>query len=420
MQTARKILLCVSVVILHFPAYAADWPQWRGPERSGVAVGEKLPDVLPQKLKPVWRVRVGLGYSSPLVVGDRVYQMAREEKAPEGDVEICLALDAVTGKILWRHAYPVPYTVHSAAVAAGPGPKATPAVSDGKIYLFGITEILTCLDCESGRLIWRENFEQKYKPIWPETGASASPLIVGKLCIAQMGIENKGGVVAFDKATGKEAWRTPGDGPSYTAPELFTFGGIRQVVTLTQESLVGIDVESGRQLWRAPFKTEYNQNIVSPVVYKNLVIYTGVDQGVFAIRIEVAEDSKGQKQFKAIPAWSNKKDFSYMSAPVVHGDHGFMLSGKRKGSLICFKAETGELVWVSPGRFGDYASITLAGDKLLVLNDSAQMKVIPAEPAGYKELTVWEVAPSATWAHPALVNSRLYVKDVDSLACLEF
>ncbi|MBI3736111.1 PQQ-binding-like beta-propeller repeat protein [Candidatus Sumerlaeota bacterium] len=367
---------------------------------------------MPVSLRRLWRVPVGEGYSSPVVVNDRIFIMTRR-----GGDEVCLALSAKDGKEIWNYAYDCPFKVHSAAVAAGPGPKATMAYADGRIFAFGITEVLTCLDAQTGKLVWQNDFRKQFNPFWPETGASASPLALDGKCIVQIGVKDKGGLAAFDQTTGKLIWQSDGDGPSYTAPEYAKFGGAGQIISLTQSSIVGVQPDSGKALWSFPFKTPYDQNIVSPVFYKNSVIFTGTEQMVMALTFP---ETGGGTAATPTPGWQRKEHSSYMSAPVINGERLFLFSEKKKGVLVCLHPMDGRILWESPGRMGDYASLTLVQDKLLMLTDDAKLRVIDAAAPDYHEIISWDVAPSSTWAHPAISGGRIYVKDVDHLACLTF
>ncbi len=415
--------LCAFALISFFTVNAiraADWPQWRGPNRDGVVPDSKLPDPLPKELKTVWRVEIGEGYSSPIVVGDRVFIMTRQ-----ANEEVCLALDAATGKQIWRYGYDCPFSVHSAAVGAGPGPKATMAHGNGRLFAFGITEVLTCLDAETGKLIWQHDFSKEFNSYWPETGASGSPLLVDGLCIAQIGKENEGGIRAFDQATGKEIWATPGDGPSYAAPELMPSIDGQLIVTFTQGSLIGVDPHSGKLHWKWPFKTSYNQNIVSPVAYKHLVIFAGTEQPITAIYVmnmirPEGTIGAGDTYYPIGLQWENKEHSSYMNSPVLIGDRLFFFSEKKKGVLVCLDPANGKTLWESEPRLGEYATLIVYDGKLLMLTDDAKLRLIEVSGEKCVELAVWETAPSSVWAHPAVVGSAIYIKDLKHISRLEF
>src|SRR5829696_4448180 len=224
------------------PAVAtAEWPQWRGPNRDGLAAGVNAPSAWPKELKPLWKVTVGVGHASPVVSGGVVYQHARQ-----GEEEVLLALDASTGKELWRAgAVPAPYTVNPAASGHGKGPKSTPVVASGRVYTLGIAGLLSAHDAKTGRLLWRKEFSKQYPTTSPLYGTAMSPVVVGDLLIAHVGGHDKGALTAFDAATGAVKWSYDADGPAYSSPVLLTAGGERQAVTFTQKELVAVSAATG-------------------------------------------------------------------------------------------------------------------------------------------------------------------------------
>ena len=186
-----------------------------------------------------------------------------------------------------------------------------------------------------------------------------------------------------------------------------------RVLTQTQKSIAGFSAANGEQLWRIPFETEYVQNIVTPVVYKETLIFSGLDKGTTAIRVI----KRGQK-WETEQVWLNPEVSMYMNSPVVSGDYLFGLSHKRKGQFFCLDARTGKTLWSSSGREGDNAAIVVAGQFLFLLSDGAEMSVSRSDAKQFEVLKKYSVADSPTWAHPVLVGSRVLIKDASSLALL--
>jgi outer membrane protein assembly factor BamB len=269
-----------------------EWSQWRGPHRDGT-VTTPLPADWPAKLTKRWELAVGAGHSSPVVAGDRVVLHARQ-----GDREITRAVALSTGKELWRDEYAAPYTMNSAARGHGPGPKSTPAVAAGRVFTFGIGGVLSALDLKTGKLLWRT----PPPAVLPDFGTAMSPVVDGAMVIAHMGGLNSGALTAFDAATGKTRWRWTGDGPAYASPVIATIGGTRHVITQTQKSIVSVNAADGALLWQIPFTTAYDQNCVTPVVSGDLVIYSGLENGVTAVRM-----ARKGNQWVALPAWKNEQ-----------------------------------------------------------------------------------------------------------------
>lgn len=404
----RKVCIAAITLLLCFSVSAADWSQWRGPNRDGSAPDAVLPSPLPAELKLKWKVEVGEGYSSPVIKDERVYMMVRR-----GEEEVVICLDAKAGKELWATGFSVPFKVHPAALTAGPGPKATCLVTDELVIAFGITELFVALDRMTGKLAWKHDFHKEFNPAWPETGTSGSPLLIGKNVIVPIGTKDKGGPAAFDLKTGKIVWRHEGDGPSYAAVDQFEILGGSQLITFTQESLIGLNPAKGKLLWSLEFKTPYGQNIVEPIVMGNRVIYTGIDHSIFAV--ELAKGPQGN--FSASPVWENKDFSAYMSQPIAIGEHVLFHSDKQKGIFVCLDAATGVLAWESPPRMGDYVSFSRVGDLILALHNDATLRAIKADVAKYEELAHWTIADGETWAWPALLDSRIFIKDVQNVYC---
>src|SRR5262245_30979935 len=206
---------------------SADWPQWRGPNRDGVGHGLRAPEKWPKALKEEWRVPVGEGVSSPVVVGDRVYVFTRQK-----DDEMVLCLDVATGKEVWRsEPHPAPYQWWPGEGNFSKGPRSTPTVAGGRVYTAGVSGVLSCLDAATGKLLWRKQSRER-----PPYGGPASPLVADGLCFVHMGCDgkNEDGLTAFDAATGEVKWHiADGSRPGYGSPLLADLAGERQVVLLT-------------------------------------------------------------------------------------------------------------------------------------------------------------------------------------------
>jgi outer membrane protein assembly factor BamB len=396
-------------------AAAADWPQWRGPERTGRVDGG-LPAQLPPQLERVWTVEVGEGHSSPVVAhehgGDRVYQHARQ-----GDDEVVMALDLATGRELWRTAFPTPYAMNPAATAHGKGPKSTPVIAGSRLCTLGIAGALTCLDRESGAVLWRHTFEGRFTTTAPDFGTAMSPMVLGDLLIAHVGGVESGALAAFRLEDGTQVWSWEGDGPGYASPIVATFGGgPPQLLTQSRAHLVGLDAESGRLLWRVPFETPYVQNIVTPVVFGDLAIFSGLMKGTTALRPKKGAGG----DWTVEEAWRNGEISQYMTSPVLAEGLLFGLSPLKRGQLFCLDAATGRTLWTSEGRIGENASLVLAGDRLLVTTTDGVVYVAPATRDGFEPLARYEVASSPVWAHAALVEPGLLIKDRSSLTLWRF
>ena len=387
----------VLALSLGMTTWAQDWPQWRGPNRDGVAPDAKLPDPWPAQLRPAWQALVGAGYSGPVAAEGKVVVFARQ-----GEQEVTLCLSAADGKELWRDSYDAPYTPSPLAVAHGKGPFSTPAIVGGRVYTHGVAGTLSCLDFATGKLLWRDQSLRSW--------GAASLLIDGNLLLHGVlwmeGEELKGALTARNKDTGQMVWRSLADVPSYSSPIAANLAGQRQIIQLMQHKIIGVAANSGALLWEVPFNVVNEMNIVTPVVHRDRVIFSGYGLGTKAVRITAAGG-----QAAAELAWHCGQVSMYISSPVVCGDYLYGLSTRRGGSIACVRLEDGQMAWSSPGNLGDYASFVRAGDRLLVLATNGTLIVVAADPTQYRELGRCPVTKTTVWTHLTLAGSRLYVKD---------
>ena len=405
-----RILIANAMILFTMTGLAADWPQWRGPNRDAKVSDAAIPSTWPKALKEEWKVTVGLGHSSPVVANGKIYVFARQ-----GEEEALLCLDAVTGKEIWKSSQPVSYQMHPAATGHGKGPKSTPLVSNGKVFTFGISGVLSCHDARTGKLKWRQEFSKQYPRTSPLFGTAMSPLVDKGLLIVHVGGHDKGALTAFDPETGAIKWSNDTDGPAYSSPIVVTLAGVRQVVTFMQKNFVGVDVATGKLLWKLPAKTQYDENAVTTVAYKDMLIFSREGQGLAAIRLE-----KQGSEIVPREVWNNKENMLYLNSPVLQANMLFGLSALKKGQFFAIDADTGKTLWQSPGRMGDNAAIlNLGGKFLLLLTNDANLIVLPVSEKEYAPVAQYTVANSPTWAHPVVIGNRILIKDETTLRSLK-
>jgi len=369
----------------------ADWPEWRGSHRDGVITGE--PAAWPEKLNLKWKIAVGEGHASPILAGTGIYVFTRLN-----DQETVTSVDPSNGKLRWQQQYAAPYKMNPAARGHGEGPKSTPVYSNGRVYTLGISGILSSFDSETGRPRWRKDFAAQYKEGAPDFGTAMSPVVDGGLLIAHVGGTKLGALTAFDALTGDIKWTWDGDSPAYASPIVVELGGVRQVVTQSKSNIIGVACATGKLLWRIPFKTVYDQNIVTPVLYQDTLIFSGIDKGVFAVRIA----HTGEK-WSTDTVWQNQDVSLYMSSPVRAGNLLYGFSHLKKGQIFCLDARTGATQWTGPARSGDNAAVLTSSSTLFALTRDAQLLVARPTPKGLGEVRRYEVADSPTWAHPVVL-----------------
>ena len=380
------------LILLLGYAGAAEWPQWRGPHRDGIASGFSEPKTWPETLKMKWKVNVGEGHSSPVVAGGKIYLHTRQ-----GEREVVSCLRPDNGQPIWQESNDAPYTVNPAATRHGKGVKSTPVVEGGRIYTFGISGILSCLDANTGKLQWRKEFGS------PAFGVAMSPVVDRGLVIAHVGKRDNGALTAFDAKTGAEKWSWKGDGPAYASPIVVELNGARQVITQSQKNIIAVSASTGELLWKLPYTTPFEQNVVTPVLYRDMLIFSGLGNGTMAVR-------NGQT------VWQEKELSMYMNSPVVSGDYIYGLAARNKGEFFCLDARTGAKQWTSPGRQGDNAAIVDAGPVLLALTTDSELIVIRKNPKAFEVVRKYTVAESPTWAHPVPLGSDILIKDATTLA----
>ncbi len=398
-----KVLLVGCVVLLSIGfAFAQDWPQWRGPNRDGKVKDFAEPKAWPNELNLKWKTTVGLGDSTPALVGDKLYVFTRQ-----GDEEVILCLDANGGKELWKEKY--------AAIAVTgppsrhPGPRSSPAVANGKVVTIGVGGVFSCLDAASGKLLWRKD---PFPNVVPQFFAAMSPIIVDGMAIAHLGGKDDGAVIAYDLDTGNTKWQWTEEGPEYASPALLVVEGTKQLVTLTEKSIVGIGAADGKLLWRLPFVPERRAyNAATPIIDGQTVIYTGAGRGTKAIKIEKQADG-----FVAKEIWSNTEVATQFNTPVLKD--GLLFGLSNSGNFFCINGKTGETAWIDPTQTdrGGFAAIVDAGSLLLALPSSSDLIVIKPIDKEYAELARIKVSDTAIYAHPVLAGNRVFIKDEDSLS----
>ena len=388
---------------------AQDWAQWRGPNRDGKVVAESLPASWPTSVKRVWRVEVGEGYSSPVISGNRVYVHSRRD--PD---EIITAVDVQSGKVMWQQKYPAAFTKNQYAVRMAKGPNSTPLVLGDKVYTLGATGVLSAWNTTDGSLAWRKDYSASVDTSKLFCGTAMSPMLEGGSLIVQVGSDVHGGrVMAVDPADGNERWTWKGLGPGYASPIAFTASGTRQIVALTNGSIVGIDAKAGSTLWTVAFPDEWHENIVTPVWTGTHLVVSGVRQGTQAFTLT----NTGGK-WQATQAWKNAEVTMYMSAPVVADGTLYGMSNKRKGQFVALDMATGAVRWATEGREGDHASILLSPSHVMFLTNAGVLVVARRDAAKFSEERRIEVADGETWALPAFVPGGFVVRDAQGLVRL--
>jgi outer membrane protein assembly factor BamB len=374
-----------------------DYPQWLGQNRDGSASAFAEPKVWPEKLIRRWKVVVGEGYATPLVIGNTVYSFTRQN----GD-EVMTALNAETGKTIWQTNYPAPYVIGDPTKAHGSGPKATPLFYDGKLFTLGISGVVSAFDAGNGKLLW----QKPAPPEQPYFGTASSPVADKDLVIFH---SDGFPMTAFDAKTGNVKWTARLNG-MFASPMIVEFGGVRQVVSMAEESVVGVAVADGTILWQYPWKNE-GMLAITPIVYGDTIIVSSYHCGVTALK-PTSRDGK----WAVDVVWQTKDVSMFLSNGVLIGDTLFGLADKASGQYFALDAKTGKVLWLGKPRQATNTAVVKAGNLLFLLNDDGELIVAKNNRTAFEPLKTYTVADSATWAQPAISGNRIFVKDVSSLA----
>lgn len=404
-MSRRRILTAIfcCALITANTVLAQDWTQWRGAQRDGAVTSFTAPSVWPKALTLKWKAPVGSGFSSPLVAQNRIYLHTRDE---EKGLEVVTCFDLNDGKTVWQQSYPATFTKNQYAVKMGKGPNSTPVFYDGKLYTLGVTAILSSFDAKSGKLLWRKDYSQQVDTSKLFCGTAMSPVAEQGAIIAHIGDDRKGSIIAFDANSGAEKWRWDGDGPGYASPIIVTFGGTKQLVTQTDKSVVGVAVTDGKLLWKMPFPDEWNENIVTPVAYQDLLILSGIRRGTLAVKV-----AQKNGQWATEQVWSNKGVAMYMNSPVLIDHLLFGLSHLRKGQFFCLDARTGATLWTTEGREGENAVVLKAGELLFLLTNDGSLTIAKKSDQKLEPVAKYQVADGPTWSHPVIFGKHILVKD---------
>jgi len=410
MNTSLRVF-CASVFAFA-AAHAADWPQWRGPNRDAVVKDPNHAlNKLPDEPKVLWQLDAGPGQSSPVIAGGKLVYFDAQK-----DQEMAHCVDAATGKVLWSTS--VGPTVEFSP-AYGGGPRCTPLIDGDRVYAQSSGGEFRCLSLADGKKIWGVSFGTDYgatfignnssDPIAKETasrrhGNNGCAAIAGDRIFVPVGSTNGATLVCYDKKTGKELWRAGNDNTAYSSVMTGTLAGVPQAVHFTADALMGVDAASGKILWRVPLKTGAKRHACTPVIGPDSVVVASTNIGTQKFHIvKTGLDVNAEK------AWANMQCKTILGTPTLLGKYLFTLGPTDHADLECLDFETGNQIWSQPG-FGDYASLTTVNDKILVLNSTGELILVKADPTQYQELGRTQLC-AKTWASPAYADGKIYVKD---------
>lgn len=398
------------LLALAAPALAADppvggsWPQFLGPTRDGVYPADDVgwPDGGP---KTVWTVDAGTGWAGPVVADGKLLLYHRN-----GNRAVLDCLDPATGKPVWSGGHPTDY---EDAFGFDDGPRATPTVAGGRVFTMGAEGTVSAFDLATGKPLWSVDVVKRFRGGKGFFGFASSPLVEGGAVVVNAGGAGAG-VVALDAATGTTRWAATDDEAGCASPVAATVNGSRHVLSMTRAGLVAIAPADGKVLWRHPFRSrqEASVNAASPLVVGDEVfISAGYDVGGAVLKVASG---------KPAAVWANDTSMSNHYATCVARDgmlYGLHGRQEQQPELRCVEWKTGKVRWRHEGMGG--GTVTLAGDKLLVLTDRGVLVMADASPARFNEVGRKQVLGFDARAHPAVAGGRVYAKGKDKLVCVD-
>jgi outer membrane protein assembly factor BamB len=391
-------------------AFAADWPQWRGPCGTGHAAPNEIRiERLPVEPKTLWKIKAGEGLASPIVANGRAFLFENQ-----GGKETLRAVDVISARELW--ATPIDDVFKD---SQGPsGPRCTPVVDGDRVYVQSCRGELQCLAVADGRKLWGVNFTKEFGATFiGEKGAAqgaarhgnnGAPVIDGERLFAQVGSTNGASVVCFDKKSGHVIWKSQNDVAGYAAPVIATIAGVKQLVSFTADGLIGLGSDRGELLWRVPVKTAFSRHATTPVVFEDIVVVSSHQVGLMGIRI-----ARSGERLEATQAWISKPASMNFASPVAVGRQLYGLGPAR--NVVCVDIPTGKMLWSKDGFFTTsadkaHAAFLVIGRNILMLTDGGTLVLFAADAQEFRELGRAQVC-GANWCNPAYVDGTLFLRE---------
>ncbi len=380
-------------------ARAGDWPQGLGPYRTGVALEEVAVKAWPSSgPEKQWSHELGMGYAGPVVSGDHVVIFHRIENA-----ERLEALHRDTGKVVWSHDFKAFY---KGGYNADQGPRSTPVIAGGNVYVYGAAGDLHAVKLETGKVLWSRALNDDYQAPDGYFGAGSSPIVLGERLLVNVGADNAG-IVAVDTKTGKTLWKATDEKASYSSPSTIKLNNKIQALFITRMKALAIDPASGEVFFEIPFgKQGPTVNGATPLAFGNKV-FLSASYGIGAELLQISNDGKNiTRQWEGDDILS-----SQYSTCLLHNNHLFGTHGREDigvAALRCVAADTGKVVWEESG-FG-VAHCILIQNNILALNTEGELFLVKADSKSYQEIARTTVARGTTRSFPAFSNGQLFFR----------
>lgn len=397
MNTLRSSVFLALVGVLFAPTHraaAGDWPHWRGPGYDGTSAETKFRKAWQGDLKTVWARRIGAGYSGIIRVSRRVYTCGTADGH-----QVLYCLDAERGTVAWKQPIEKAYRNNF-----GDGPRATPTFDAGRLYIMGALGTVACFDADSGSKIWSKHYENV-----PQWGYSGSVLVQGDRAVIAAGGRG-GGLRALDKKTGDELWKCGGDRDSgYSTPYPFELDGTKYVCGFLGKSVVIAELETGREVFSMPWKTDWKVNAATPIFHDGyLFLSSGYSTGCGLYRLRRSDGA-----LKADEVWRSRVLKNKFQTPVLHRGKLYSFD---QSAFKCVDFLTGRKHWQEHGAHG---TVVLADGHLLALTGEGRLRVAAASPDGFVPRGEAQILDDRCWTVPTLSGGRLYARNMDRIVCVD-
>jgi len=407
-NSMRRWLMATSGLLLAACGLAADWPQWRGPQRTACSPEQGLLQAWPKGgPRLLWKAEgLGGGYATPTVAQGRVFGMSFR-----GDNEVVWCLSEKDGRPLWA----VTIAKANRGVGYGDGPRCSPTVDGTRLYVEGVSGDVVCLRVTDGQVLWRKNLVQDFQGAIPSWGYSESPLVDGDRVIVTPG-GRYATLAALDKTTGNVLWRCQvpqGDSAHYASPVVSNAGGVRQYVQFLSGGVVGVDAQTGKFLWRYDNPHNNTANCSTVICHEDLVFAASA----YGTGGGLARIQHNGGQWEAVEVYFTRKMKNHHGGMVLVDGY---LYGADEAILTCLEFATGKVCWQNrtPGK----GSIAYADGCLYFRNENGPVYLIAANPTEYRELGRFEQPHRSnrnSWPHPVVANDKLFLLDQDTLLCYD-
>ena len=428
----RSIICGLLLLSAASSCLADDWPQWMGINRDNVWREDGIIDKFPENgPKVLWRTAIDGGYSGPAVAGGKVFVT---DYVTEGDVKIgnferkeftgterVLCLDEATGSELWKHEYPVKYTVSYPS-----GPRCTPNVEDDRVYTLGSEGHLFCFNVADGKIIWQKDLKQEYGTKAALWGYAAHPLIDGDKLLTLAGGEGSH-IVALNKMTGEELWKSStSTEQGYSPPTIINYAGVRQLVLYRPDAISAVNPEDGKEYWSVPYQASNGSIIMSPIVMGEHLYVAGYSNKNLLLKLDSTKPAVTE-------VWRDKRNIicPVNVQPFAVDDviYGF----DQKGVLRAVKIPDGERLWETQDVIGkrpagsETAFLVQHEDHFWLFNELGELIIAKLSPEGYEEIDRFKVISTSNlafgrevvWSMPAFANKHAYIRNDDEIVCID-